>query len=207
MIGIVASDADEESLHVSSVTRAGGEPLAVKEWDSAFDRIDGLVIAAATRAGADKGKDGQDGAYYASRALALNLPVLATGGGFLSLNAAAGGSMVEVDGHAADPGDGKEPAYHRIYIAPGGKLAKTVGSGGFVRVNSRHTHGVREAQKAPGLLATAYSLEDGVIEALESPEHKWVIGVQFDPHRRGELPPHFDRLFDSLVAHARGSIA
>jgi len=166
--------------------------------------MDGLVIAAATRVGGGEGTEGQDAAYCTSRALALDLPVLATGGGFVSLNVAAGGTMVEVDGHAADPGDGEEPAYHRIYIAPGGKLAKTVGSGGFVRVNSRHTHGVREAQKAPGLLATAYSLEDGVIEALESPEHKWVIGVQFDPHRRGELPPHFDRLFDSLVAHARG---
>ena len=76
--------------------------------------------------------------------------------------------------------------------------------GGFVRVNSRHTFGVREAQKAPGLLATAYSLEDGVIEALESPEHEWVIGVQFEPERRGELPPHFDRLFDRLVGRARG---
>ena len=52
------------------------------------------------------------------------------------------------------------------------------------------------------LMASAYSLEDGVIEALESPNHRWVIGVQFHPERRMELPPHFDRLFQSLVERA-----
>jgi putative glutamine amidotransferase len=61
---------------------------------------------------------------------------------------------------------------------------------------------MREAQKSPLLMASAYSLEDGVIEALESPNHRWVIGVQFHPERRMELPPHFDRLFQSLVERA-----
>ena len=55
-------------------------------------------------------------------------------------------------------------------------------------------------------MASAYSLEDGVIEALESPEHRWVVGVQFRPERRGELPPHFDRLFQSLVDRAQERI-
>ena len=200
IIGIVVSDTDEELRHTSAVRRAGGEPLVVADADASPDRVDGLVVSAAPQTDEEAWGAGD----WVSWALDQGLPVLATGGGFLALNIAAGGSMVRVDGHATDPRDGGGPSYHRIYIAPGGKLAATVGSGGFVRVNSRHTYGIREAQKAPGLLATAYSLEDGVIEALESPEHKWVIGVQFDPQRRGELPPHFDRLFDSLVAQARG---
>ena len=80
-----------------------------------------------------------------------------------------------------------------------------VGSGGFVRVNSRHSNGIREAQKSSWLLASAYSLEDGIIEALESSRHRWVIGVQFRPERRMEVPPHFDRLFQSLLERARGA--
>ena len=52
------------------------------------------------------------------------------------------------------------------------------------------------------LMASAYALEDGVIEALESPGHRWIIGVQFQPERRMEIPPHFDRLFQSLVERA-----
>ncbi len=198
MIGLIVSDTRQGTGHASAVRRAGGEPLVMSAEDAALDSIDGLVVAAAPRV--ERGD--RTAADCMSQALDGGLPILATGDGFLALNVAAGGSMVRVDGHAADPGDG-EPAYHRIYIAPGGRLAAIVGSGGFVRVNSRHTFGVREAQKAPGLLATAYSLEDGVIEALESTEHPWVIGVQFDPERRGELPPHFDRLFSSLVAQSQ----
>jgi gamma-glutamyl-gamma-aminobutyrate hydrolase PuuD len=49
-------------------------------------------------------------------------------------------------------------------------------------------------------------MEDGVIEALESPEHDWVLGVQFHPERRGELPPHFDKLFETLVRRAKSTI-
>ena len=126
------------------------------------------------------------------------------------LNVAFGGERsVPVDDHAdgdgdkSSDGDGDSAsAYHHIYIAPGSRLAAVVGSGGFVRVNSRHTHGIREARKSEWLLASAYSLEDGVIEGLESSRHRWVIGVQFRPERRMEVPPHFDRLFQSLVERA-----
>ena len=77
-----------------------------------------------------------------------------------------------------------------------------MGSGGVVRVNSRHRQGLVEAGRAAGLAASAYSLEDGIVEGLESPLHRWVIGVQFHPERRMEVPPHFDRLFQSLVERA-----
>ncbi len=120
------------------------------------------------------------------------------------LNAAFGGKSAEVVAEHSDEDEdgGETSAFHHIYIAPGSRLAAVVGSGGFVRVNSRHVEGIREAQKSPWLLASAYSLEDGVIEALESSRHRWVIGVQFRPERRMELPPHFDRLFQSLLERA-----
>ena len=202
MIGILADRTPGTLHHASAVRRAGGDPLAVTGANGSLDRIDGLIVAASPPAEGNRRETEPGTEACVTRALEEGLPILATGGGLLTLNKVLGGSMVEVDGHATDP-DGEEPAYHRIYIAPGGRLAAVVGSGGFVRVNSRHAYGMREAHKAPGLLATAYSLEDGVIEALESPEHGWVIGVQFDPQRRGELPPHFDRLFDALVLQAR----
>ena len=203
-IGILISKTHREATQaLAAVRRAGGDPILWTASEAPPDSLDGLVVSAAPIVEGQARGVGRDAGDWARWALNRGLPILATGGGFLALNVALGGSMAEVHGHAADTGDEEEPAYHRIFIAPGSKLAATVGSGGFVRVNSRHAFGVREAQKAPGLLATAYSLEDGVIEALESPEHPWVIGVQFDPERRGELPPHFDRLYSSLVAQAR----
>lgn len=138
-------------------------------------------------------------------ALDDDMPVYAVCRGVQLLNVALGGSLVDVEGHSGtftEDGDIDEVEYHRIFISPGSKLAAVVGSGGFVRVNSIHHQGMREAQKSPLLMASAYSLEDGVIEALESPNHRWVIGVQFHPERRMELPPHFDRLFQSLVERA-----
>lgn len=139
--------------------------------------------------------------------LEAGLPVLCVGGGLHALNLAAGGGPARrIEGHSAGGGEPEpESLYHRIFISPGSKLAAVVGSGGFVRVNSRHRTGIREADKARKLTASAYGLDDGVIEALESVDDRWTIGVQFHPERRGELPPHFDRLFQSLVERARDS--
>lgn len=143
-------------------------------------------------------------------ALDSDLPVYGIGRGMHILNVALGGELLhDVEGHHpeqqedADP----KPAYHHIYISPGSKLAAVVGSGGFVRVNSRHRTGMREAQKSPYLLASAYSLEDGIIEALESVSHRWVIAVQFSPQFRMEIPPHFERLFQSLSERAAERLA
>ena len=138
-------------------------------------------------------------------ALDEDLPIYGVGRGMHILNVALGGGFLRsVDGHhpASGENDDSKPEYHHIYISPGSKMAAVVGSGGFVRVNSRHRAGVREAQKSPYLLASAYSLEDGLIEALESPNHRWVIAVQFSPQRRMENPPHFERLFQSLAERA-----
>ena len=138
-------------------------------------------------------------------ALEMDMPILAIGDGLHALNIALGGApAVPVDGHGLE---GDTSSYHRIYIAPGSKLAAVVGSGGFVRVNSRHDLSVNEIGKSPYLLASAYSLEDGKIEALESPDHGWIIGVQFRPERRLEIPPHFDRLFQSLVERGERNAA
>ena len=143
-------------------------------------------------------------------ALDADLPVYGIGRGMHILNVALGGRLLQsVEGHhPAQPEKGDpKPAYHHIYISPGSKLAAVVGSGGFVRVNSRHRAGMREAQKSPYLLASAYSLEDGTIEALESANHRWVIAVQFSPQRRMENPPHFERLFQSLAERAAERLA
>ncbi|MCE2457911.1 MAG: gamma-glutamyl-gamma-aminobutyrate hydrolase family protein [Dehalococcoidia bacterium] len=143
-------------------------------------------------------------------ALDDDLPIYGICRGMQLLNVAMGGRLVQhLEDHSGTELEDNEweASYHHIYISPGSKLAAVVGSGGFVRVNSLHHQGVREAQKSPHLLASAYSLEDGLIEALESPRHRWVIAVQFHPERRMEVPPHFDRLFQSLVERAEERLA
>ena len=134
-------------------------------------------------------------------ALQHNMPVLGICRGMQLINVAFGGTLIQdIPGHKYEKEDGTwESAYHQIYMSPGSKLAVILGNAGFLRVNSRHHQGLKEPQKATPLLASAYSLEDGYIEALESPEHDWVIGMQCHPERVEEVPKNLQRLFQGFV--------
>ena len=137
-------------------------------------------------------------------ALQRDMPVLAICRGMQVLNVAFGGRLIQnLSGHRAEQQDGRwVSATHQIYLAPGSKAAPIIGSAGFFRVNSRHHQGLREAQRAPRLMTTSYSVEDGLIEGLESPEHSWVIGVQCHPERQEEVPRSFANLFTAFKERA-----
>ncbi len=138
-------------------------------------------------------------------ALEADMPVLATGGGMHALNRHfGGGDPIPAPGHIAD--DDAESLRHQIYLSPGSKVAAIIGSAGMFRVNSRHREGIREPQRAQRLMTIAYQLDDGIIEGLESKEHSWVIGVQFQPERGDEVPAGFNNLFLGLVERAQDFI-
>ena len=141
-----------------------------------------------------------------SHALERDLPILAICRGMQLLNVAFGGKLIQdLPNHKsnAEAENGElEVAYHQIYVSPGTKLAAILGSGGFLKVNSIHHQGLREAYKSSVLLASAYSLGDGLIEGLESPAHDWVLGVQCHPERETEVPKSFGRLFQAFVERA-----
>lgn len=137
-------------------------------------------------------------------ALKQDMPVLAICRGMQVLNVAFGGELIQdLPDHRAVQKDGKwESSTHQIYLSPGSKAAAIIGSAGFFKVNSRHHQGLREAQRAPRLMTTGYSVEDGLVEALESPEHSWVIGIQCHPERQDEVPRSFAKLFEAFLERA-----
>ena len=142
-------------------------------------------------------------------ALAHDMPVLAICRGMQLLNVALGGQLIQdLPGHKAEQSDGCwQPERHLIYMAPGSKTAAIVGSAGFFRVNSLHHQGLREAQRSPKLMTSAYSVEDGLIEGLESPNHSWVVGVQCHPERQDEVPRSFANLFAGFYERAEMYLA
>ena len=218
LIGITAGIGQSQPRYAKAIERSGGVPCLLRPDSAnapakAIGKVHGLLLPG--------GEDIDPNMHVEARgtlkgsprdmmevsllevALAEDLPVLGICRGMQAINVATGGSLVQgLDAHDVLGEDRDESAYHRVYISPGSKLAAIVGSGGFVRVNSRHHQGVTEGVKSSRLLASAYSLDDGVIEGLESPDHEWVIGVQFHPERRMEIPPHFERLFQSFVERA-----
>ena len=139
-----------------------------------------------------------------ARSLEMDMPVLAIGRGMQLLNVAFGGRLIQdLPNHRATLVNGQqESADHQIYVAPGAKTAAIIGMAGIFKVNSRHHQGLTEAQRAPRLMTTGYSVEDGLVEGLESPEHSWVIGLQCHPERQEEVPKLFSNLFAGLHERA-----
>ena len=73
-------------------------------------------------------------------------------------------------------------------------------------VNSYHHQGVRTADLAPGLVASAFasSAAGELVEGLEASDGRFLIGVQCHPERVDSTPPAFGRLFAVFVDAARG---
>ena len=134
------------------------------------------------------------------QALANNMPILGICRGMQLLNVVFGGKLIQdLSGHRNIEYPDDKSVFHQIYLSPGTKLAAIMGSGGFIRVNSQHHQGLGEAQKAPSLLASAYSLDDGIIEAIESPNHDWVIGVQWHNEIEEELYKTCGNIFQAIL--------
>ena len=95
-----------------------------------------------------------------------------------------------------------ESDFHHIFITLGSIFATILGSGGLLKVNSRHHQGISHKELAPIFTASAYSIEDGIIEAYENKEHS-ILGVQFHPERKKEHPKQVMRIFENFVSQCQ----
>ena len=222
LIAVPASTEEEAKPYLSALAPWNPESLVLlpsdKPPDNVLEHMDGLLLVGGAdihphRYGTkpdpsvdleiDVSRDALDFRLLET-ALARDIPVVAICRGMQVLNVASGGTLIQhISGHKNDQPDGtSQSIQHRIWIAPGSKLASIVGSGGQVRINSLHHQGLMEAQRAPSLMTTAYGVADGLVEALESPHHRFVVAVQCHPERANELPEQFQRLFAALVYQA-----
>lgn len=184
-----------------------GEPVS-DESVAVLERLDGLVLSGGVdvepsrygeepHATVQAPRPERDASELAlvERAVELDLPLLGVCRGMQLMAVAAGGSLVQ---HLPDkigtadhsPG----PAtYGRtvVGIAPGSRLASVLGE--HVEVSCYHHQGVAAH---PGYEASAWA-SDGTLEAIESPDARWRLGVQWHPEV-GSDP----RLFEALVGAA-----
>jgi len=133
-------------------------------------------------------------------AIEEDMPTLGICRGMQLINVAMGGRLIQdLPGHTLPE---FQSAVHQVYVSPGSRFGAIIGAGAIYRTNSRHHQGLKEAQRAPSLMASAYHPEDGIVEALESPEHPWLVGVQCHPEREDEVPKSFGKLFEWLAGWA-----
>ncbi|MCS6844362.1 MAG: gamma-glutamyl-gamma-aminobutyrate hydrolase family protein [Caldilineales bacterium] len=230
-IGITAKSTDKEYLdgwmrnYWWAVTWAGGEPVlltpetAASSPEAQVAQLDGLLLSGGgdvhpkfygekldgtERSSIHEGRDRLELALTRA-ALAADLPILGVCRGFQVLNVAMGGRLLQhVDGHRS-PKDGVK--YHDVAVAADTLLAHVLGVDGLFRVNTYHHQAVTADRLAPGLVASAATVDGpALLEGIEAPDHRWVLAVQWHPERFYELDERHRRLFTAFVraAEARG---
>jgi putative glutamine amidotransferase len=125
--------------------------------------------------------------------------------GLQAINVFSGGSILQhVEGHRGAGWGTGPPATHPLRVVPGTRLAMHLGSVDTLEVNAYHHQGIREADLAPGLRAAAWadSAAGPLVEGLESPGVRFVVGVQCHPERTESTPAEFERLFAAFVTAA-----
>lgn len=135
-------------------------------------------------------------------ALRVDLPTLAICRGQQVLNVAMGGTLVQdipstVSGAANhDPLGERWELAHEVRLLPGSRLRRVLGED-KVAVNSFHHQAVKDLGR--GLRATAWAVDDGVVEGIEAEGSRFVLGVQWHPESFWDRPPGFRALFVALV--------
>ena len=218
LIAVTATSEREAQPYVDALAARGGEarvltPERFEGVTEAMRGVSGLLLCGGydvepSRYGAER--DPATGETDPRRdemelgllrdALDRNMPVLGICRGMQLINVAFGGTLLQdIPGHVEPGGDNDGSVRHEVYVAPGSKLGAIIGAGAVYRTNSLHHQGLKEAQRAPGLMASAFHPQDGIVEAIESPAHPWLVGVQCHPERESEVPKSFRKLFDWLV--------
>jgi putative glutamine amidotransferase len=224
-----AQDSEELDFLVSqiaqAVTVAGGTPVLIPPgWDTAtlraqFSALDGILLSGggdidpacygstpiASVGGVDPDRDRTE-LTLAQWALAENKPIFGICRGLQLLNVACGGTLYrDVSEHANairhtyTPGYPADLLAHPVEIVEDSMLAAIVGKRD-ANVNSLHHQACNEI--APGLRVVAQA-PDGMVEAVEVPDHRFVLAVQWHPEA---LPAaaESEALFRAFVAASAG---
>ncbi|MGD1090867.1 MAG: gamma-glutamyl-gamma-aminobutyrate hydrolase family protein [Bryobacteraceae bacterium] len=207
----VRGDTGDPAPYEEALRKAGIEPV----FDAPLDAVSGVMLMGGTdvnpeRYGeardpkTDKPDDQRDQRELEliAEALERNLPILAICRGMQILNVQHGGTLVQhldpVEHHRQRP-KVKSVSAHLIEIVPATKLARIAGSELRWQVNSRHNQAV--ARVGHGLVVSATDPSDGVIEAIERPDKRFVVGVQWHPENQiAGKDSIARRLFDSFAA-------
>jgi putative glutamine amidotransferase len=210
--------------YAEGVLQAGGVPVIVPynlDEDSLlslFDRLDGLLLSGGgdidpaiygeaphpATAEIEADRDRVELAL-ARWVVEKEKPFLAICRGIQVVNVALGGTLVQdIPSEVPDALEHSfergivERGYHAhpVKIAADSRLAQVMQTE-IAQTNSWHHQAIE--QLAAQLKVTAHA-PDGVIEAVEVPERRFAIGVQWHPEWMFEDQPEHRRLFEELVA-------
>ena len=211
----------EENDYVQALLEAGAsreEIVVLRPGDPIPGGFDGVVIAGGDdvdpaiygrealpdgKVKIDRGRDEIDFPVF-ERAWEDNVPALGICRGLQVMNVARGGTLIQ-DLPSENPSEvthrrRKEPNRrdHPVNVRPGTRLAEIAGAN-EIDVNSRHHQAVDRPSEDFVVTATA---PDGVVEALEARDGRWLVAVQWHPENLHDDPAS-RRLFREFVEEVR----
>jgi gamma-glutamyl-gamma-aminobutyrate hydrolase PuuD len=197
------SKAAAGTSYFEAVTKAGGipfflPPLPDADLKECLSRLDGVVlIGGRDYSPASYGEEAHPNVILMhphredfdfrllKAALEIDLPVLAICAGQQLLNICLGGNLIQ-DLKSVYPETGAhhhnrevKGLKHVVKIEPNSMLAEFYEEL-CISVPTSHRQAVKDLGK--GLVITAYA-EDGVVEAVELPGRRFIVGVQWHPER------------------------
>lgn len=209
-----------------AIIEGGGVPIIIpltkntEVIDEISDRLDGLLLSGGndidpSQYGEKPGPRLLDPSVFRDsvekqllkNALAKDIPILGLCRGMQFLNVYHGGTLyqdisVDLPGsmnhESSNEAQDIEHKAHYITIDKKSKLYKIVGLN-TIDVNTHHHQSVKKLGK--GLRATAIS-QDGIIEALETDDDRFIIGIQAHPESLGRVIPNWVKLFEGLAEAA-----
>jgi len=206
--------------YVEAIQRAGGialmlppDPSLTGSPDEVLDRIDGLILAGGVDMdpgtyGAERhpatdrpARDRDDFEIaLATRAMERDIPFLGICRGMQVMNVARGGTLVQDLPSTAGHDEHRrvlgtfEGADHPVRLEPGSLAARAAGEERHA-TKSHHHQGVERV--GAGLVVTGWAEMDDLPEALEDPDRRFALGVQWHPEA-----DEASRLIAALVAEA-----
>jgi putative glutamine amidotransferase len=213
--------------YTDAIVRAGGVPFIVPLVDNKsvqrrlYELCDGLLLSGGhdlsqnspkrtkppKNFGLSPRRDKQEGQLL-KWALDDDKPVLGICRGLQLINIALGGSLHQdidtdlVDSRNHQVGIDLKDFHHlahKLRIVPNSKLYAALRTTKIV-TNALHHQAVQ--QLGDGLVATAYA-EDGVIESIELPDKRFIVGVQSHPEAlEAKIEPLWRGLFKAFVNSA-----
>lgn len=128
--------------------------------------------------------------------LAADKPVLGICRGIQVMNAVRGGDLYQdIKPFEHLPHNDHWAKVHTVTVRRGTLLSHILGQD-TVLVNSQHHQAVDRV--APGFTLAALS-EDGIVEAIEKPDARFCLGVQWHPEWLSDADPAMQGLFDAFV--------
>jgi putative glutamine amidotransferase len=212
------------ATYINSIIAGGGVPvLAPVNLDEntlhdLYATADGVLLtggddvnpahfgetAHAKTSGIDPDRDSAE--FWLTRwAAADNKPLFAICRGIQAMNVALGGTLVQdIPSQWRNPithdgnyyGPTRDEIHHDVCVEPHTQLAQMLGAGD-VGTNSFHHQALKRV--ADGLVVTARA-KDGVIEAVEMPDHRFFVGVQWHPEEMAATRANMLRLFQTFIA-------